>query len=46
MYKDTLSKNLNELKNIHQNAILKIEENYKLEVIMKETISDFESVVD
>lgn len=46
VYKDTLSKNLNELKNIHQNAILKIEENYKLEVIMKETISDFESVVD
>jgi glycosyltransferase involved in cell wall biosynthesis len=46
VYKDTLAKNLNELNNIHQNAILKIEQNYKLEVIMKEIISDFESVVD
>ena len=46
LFNNILSKNSNELYTVHKNAMSYIDDIYTLEVIMKEIISDFGSVID
>lgn len=46
LFNNILSKNSSELYTVHKNAMSYINDIYTLEVIMKEIISDFDSVID
>ncbi|MDC0471638.1 glycosyltransferase [Acidimicrobiia bacterium] len=46
LFNNILSKNSNELYTVHKNAMSYIDDIYTLEVIMKEIINDFDSVID